>query len=79
MPRPRRRRHRRCFGPRGASASSEAADVVMVVDRFDRVSEAIASPARARIAIETSSPGWPVRPRHGLCGLRLADAWWREH
>jgi heavy metal translocating P-type ATPase len=42
------------LGARGASASSEAADVVIVVDRLDRVSEAIAIARRAhRIALES--------------------------
>lgn len=42
------------LGARGASASSEAADVVILVDRLDRVSEAIAIAHRAhRIALES--------------------------
>lgn len=42
------------LGARGASASSEAADVVILVDRLDRVSEAIAIARRAhRIALES--------------------------
>ena len=42
------------LGARGASASSEAADVVIVVDRLDRVSEAISIARRAhRIALES--------------------------
>jgi hypothetical protein len=42
------------LGARGASASSEAADVVIVVDRLDRVSEAISIARRAhRIASES--------------------------
>jgi heavy metal translocating P-type ATPase len=42
------------LGARGASASSEAADVVIVVDRLDRVSEAIGIARRAhRIALES--------------------------
>jgi heavy metal translocating P-type ATPase len=42
------------LGARGASASSEAADVVIVVDRLDRVSEAITIARRAhRIALES--------------------------
>ena len=41
------------LGARGASASSEAADVVIIVDRLDRVSEAVAIARRARgIAVE---------------------------
>jgi hypothetical protein len=42
------------MGARGASASSEAADVVIVVDRLDRVSEAVAIAKRARtIALQS--------------------------
>jgi heavy metal translocating P-type ATPase len=42
------------LGARGASASSEAADIVIMVDRLDRVSEAIAIARRAhRIALES--------------------------
>jgi heavy metal translocating P-type ATPase len=42
------------LGARGASASSEAADVVIVVDRLDRVSDAITIARRAhRIALES--------------------------
>ena len=42
------------LGARGASASSEAADVVILVDRLDRVSEAIVIARRAhRIALES--------------------------
>jgi heavy metal translocating P-type ATPase len=42
------------LGARGASASSEAADVVIVVDRLDRVSEAIVIARRThRIAVES--------------------------
>ena len=36
------------MGARGASASSEAADVVILVDRLDRVSDAVAIARRAR-------------------------------
>ena len=36
------------MGARGASASSEAADVVILVDRIDRVSEAVAIARRTR-------------------------------
>jgi heavy metal translocating P-type ATPase len=36
------------MGARGASASSQAADVVIVVDRLDRVSDAVAIARRAR-------------------------------
>ena len=42
------------LGARGASASSEAADVVILADRFDRVGEAITIAQRARgIALES--------------------------
>ena len=42
------------LGARGASASSEAADVVILADRLDRVAEAIAIAQRARrIALES--------------------------
>jgi heavy metal translocating P-type ATPase len=46
------------LGARGASASSEAADVVIVVDRLDRVSEAVTIARRSRrIAIESIVAG----------------------
>ncbi|MCW1842066.1 heavy metal translocating P-type ATPase [Prosthecomicrobium hirschii] len=42
------------MGARGASASSEAADVVVLVDRLDRVAEAVAIARRTRrIALES--------------------------
>ncbi|MEQ1669706.1 MAG: heavy metal translocating P-type ATPase [Hyphomicrobium sp.] len=42
------------MGARGASASSEAADVVVLVDRLDRVSDAVAIARRARaIAVQS--------------------------
>jgi heavy metal translocating P-type ATPase len=57
------------LGARGASASSEAADVVIVVDRLDRVSEAIAIARRAhRIALE--SIVWGM----GLSGIAMGFA-----
>ena len=64
------------LGARGASASSEAADVVILVDRLDRVSEAVAIARRARgIALESIVCGHGVvRDRHGICRLRLAYA-----
>lgn len=37
------------MGARGASASSEAADVVVLVDRLDRVSDAVSIAKRARV------------------------------
>ena len=46
------------LGARGASASSEAADVVILVDRLDRVSEAVAIARRAHaIAVESIVSG----------------------
>lgn len=46
------------LGARGASASSEAADVVILTDRLDRVGEAIAIAQRARrIAVESIIAG----------------------
>lgn len=46
------------LGARGASASSEAADVVIVVDRLDRVSEAVTIARRTRrIALESIVSG----------------------
>ena len=46
------------LGARGASASSEAADVVILVDRLDRVSDAIAIAIRTRgIALQSIMSG----------------------
>ncbi|MBL8883132.1 MAG: heavy metal translocating P-type ATPase [Hyphomicrobium sp.] len=46
------------MGARGASASSEAADVVILVDRLDRVGEAVAIARRAhRIALQSILAG----------------------
>lgn len=46
------------MGARGASASSEAADVVILVDRLDRVSDAVAIAKRARrIAVQSIIAG----------------------
>ena len=46
------------MGARGATASSEAADVVLVVDRLDRLVEAIAIARRSRgIAVESVAIG----------------------
>jgi heavy metal translocating P-type ATPase len=46
------------MGARGATASSEAADVVITVDRLDRVAEALAIARRARrIALESVLAG----------------------
>jgi hypothetical protein len=57
------------LGARGASASSEAADVVIVVDRLDRVSEAVSIARRSRgIAIESIVAGM------ALSGIAMAFA-----
>jgi heavy metal translocating P-type ATPase len=57
------------LGARGASASSEAADVVILTDRLDRVGEAIVIAQRARrIAIESIVAGM------GLSLLAMAAA-----
>jgi heavy metal translocating P-type ATPase len=57
------------LGARGASASSEAADVVIVVDRLDRVSEAVIIARRARrIAIQSIVAGM------GLSGIAMVFA-----
>jgi hypothetical protein len=46
------------MGAKGASASSEAADVVILVDRLDRVSEAVVIAKRARsIAVQSIAAG----------------------
>src|SRR6202140_4982211 len=57
------------LGARGASASSEAADVVILADRLDRVGEAIVIAQRARrIAIESIVAGM------GLSSLAMLAA-----
>ncbi len=57
------------MGARGASASSEAADVVILVDRLDRVSDAVAIARRARaIAVQSIIAGM------GMSGLAMAAA-----
>ncbi|MBB5751512.1 heavy metal translocating P-type ATPase [Prosthecomicrobium pneumaticum] len=57
------------MGARGASASSEAADVVVLVDRLDRVADALAIARRARrIALQSILVGM------GLSGLAMAAA-----
>ena len=64
------------LGARGASASSEAADVVILADRLDRVGEAIVIARRARrIAVESIVAGMGLSML-GDAGrdLRLADA-----
>ena len=55
------------MGARGASASSEAADVVILVDRLDRVSDAISIAKRSRrIAVQSILAGL------SLSGLAMA-------
>jgi soluble P-type ATPase len=57
------------LGARGASASSEAADVVLLVDRLDRVADAIAIAKRTRlIALQSIASGM------GLSALAMAFA-----
>jgi len=57
------------LGARGASASSEAADVVILADRLDRVGDAIAIAQRARgIAVESIVAGM------GLSALAMLAA-----
>ena len=47
------------MGARVATASSEAADVVILVDRLDRVSDAVVIAKRARtIAIQSMARAW---------------------
>jgi heavy metal translocating P-type ATPase len=57
------------MGARGASASSEAADVVILVDRLDRVSDAVSIAARTRrIAVQSIVAGM------SLSGLAMGAA-----
>jgi heavy metal translocating P-type ATPase len=57
------------MGARGASASSEAADVVIIADRLDRVAEALVIAQRARrIAMESIIAGM------GLSGFAMIAA-----
>jgi len=61
------------MGARGASASSEAADVIILVDRLDRVSDAVAIARRARaIAVESIVAGLTLS---GLAMLAAALGW----
>ena len=64
------------LGARGASASSEAADVVILADRLDRVGEAIMIAQRARrIAVESIVAGMGLSILAMLAATpRLADA-----
>ena len=65
------------LGARGASASSEAADVVILADRLDRVGEAIviaqAGPRGSRCESIVAGMGLSVLAMAGRGG-RLADA-----
>ena len=61
------------MGARGASASSEAADVVILVDRLDRVSDAVVIARRARgIAVESIAAGMALS---GVAMLAAAFGW----
>ena len=57
------------MGARGASASSEAADVVILVDRLDRVSDAVAIAKRSRQIAEQS-----IVVGMGLSGVAMVAA-----
>ncbi|MTW15718.1 heavy metal translocating P-type ATPase [Rhodoplanes serenus] len=61
------------MGARGASASSQAADVVILVDRLDRVSQAVAVARRARgIAVQSIVVGMALS---GVAMLAAAFGW----
>ena len=61
------------MGARGASASSEAADVVILTDRLDRVSDAIVIAKRARgIAVQSIVAGMALS---GVAMLFAAIGW----
>ena len=61
------------LGARGASATSEAADVVILADRLDRVGEAILIAQRARrIAVESIVAGMGL----SLAAMAAATAGW---
>ena len=61
------------MGARGASASSEAADVVILVDRLDRVSDAVAIARRARgIAVQSIIAGMALS---GIAMFAAAFGW----
>ena len=61
------------MGARGASASSEAADVVILTDRLDRVSDAVAIAKRARsIAVQSIVAGMAMS---GVAMLFAAIGW----
>src|ERR1019366_634014 len=56
------------MGARGASASSEAADVIILIDRLDRVSDAVAIARRTRgIAVESIIAGMALSGLAMLC------------
>jgi heavy metal translocating P-type ATPase len=59
------------MGARGATASSEAADAVIIVDRLDRVAEAVLIARRARnIAVQSVIAGMAL----SMVGMLLATA-----
>ncbi|HWM48213.1 MAG TPA: heavy metal translocating P-type ATPase [Xanthobacteraceae bacterium] len=61
------------MGARGASASSEAADVVVLVDRLDRVADAVAIAKRSRrIAVQSIVAGMALS---GVAMLAAAAGW----
>ena len=61
------------MGARGASASSEAADVVILVDRLDRVSDAVTIARRARgIAVQSIVVGMALS---GVAMIAAAFGW----
>ncbi len=61
------------MGARGASASSEAADAVILVDRLDRVSDAIAIARRSRrIAVQSIGAGMAMS---GVAMVAAAFGW----
>jgi heavy metal translocating P-type ATPase len=66
------------MGARGASASSEAADVVLTVDRLDRVGEARSLARRSRrIALESVVAGMAMSlAAMGLAAVGLLPAVW---
>ena len=63
------------LGARGAAAASEAADVITLVDRLDRIAEASGIARRTRsIALQRDRRHCFVRHRHACCGCRMAAA-----
>ena len=58
------------MGARGASASSEAADVVILVDAVDRVSDAVGIARRTYAIAFQSMAGGMTHGVHGHCGSR---------